>query len=205
MAAMKRLAVLALALAAGCSSLRHTSDLNAPGIVHLEAPPPREDGSDTLYVEPEDPGEHELYLGPAVVLGPATGRTPDEKSEFEMAVQLRLAYQPFTRSHRSNEVPFPRDGGWALVAGWVPLQTDHKPGGGLEANLGPVYAEVERYWWYLSAGVGVAAYTQDFDIGPQVTLNAAFYGVRMRYLPDGEFEIMGAFRLELPTAINWSR
>jgi hypothetical protein len=31
------------------------------------------------------------------------------------------------------------------------------------------------------------------------------YGFRMRYLADGGFEFMGAFRFELPTAINWSR
>jgi hypothetical protein len=197
---------LAIALLGGCPGLRHKSDANAPGIVHLEAPPPRENGTDELYVEPEDPGEHEVYIGPAIILGPASGRTYDaDQTEFETSIQVRLAYQALEKSHKSRDIAFTRGGGWALVAGWTPLQTEHAPGGGIEANLGPVYAEVERYWWYLSAGLGVAAYTQDFDVGPQLTLNAAFYGMRLRYMADGDFEIMAAFRIELPTVINWSR
>jgi hypothetical protein len=204
---MTRLALgaLAVVLLGACPGLRHKSDTNAPGIVHLEAPPPRENGSEALYVEPEDPGEHEVYIGPGVVLGPASGRTYDDQhTEFETAIQLRLAYTPRDKSHRSRDVPFPQKG-WALTLGWSPLQTDHDPAGNIDVRMGPVYAEVERYWFVFSAGLGVAAYTQDFDVGPQVTLNAAIYGLRMRYLADGDFELMAAFRVELPTAINWSR
>ena len=206
MGALKLTAALAaVALLAACPGLRHTSDANAPGIVHLEAPPPHENGSDDLYLEPEDPGEHEVYIGPGVVLGPATGRTYDANdTEFETSIQVRLAYTQLEKSHRSKDVPFPQKG-WALTLGWSPLQTDHAPDDRVEAHLGPVYAEVERYWFIFSAGLGVAAYPQDFDAGPQLTLNAAFYGIRMRYLADGDFEVMGAFRFELPTAVNWSR
>ena len=31
------------------------------------------------------------------------------------------------------------------------------------------------------------------------------YGVRVRYMAETGFEIFGAFQLELPTAITWSR
>ncbi|MBZ0234402.1 MAG: hypothetical protein K8M05_18880 [Deltaproteobacteria bacterium] len=185
---------------------RYRSDVNAPGIVHLEAPPPRENGDPSRYVEPEDPGEHELYIGPAVVLGPATGRTSDAAhTEFEADLQVRVAYQALATSHRSKDLPFPRKAGWAMTLGWAPIQTDHAADGSREWNRGPLYLEVERYWMVFSAGLGAVAYTNEWDGGVQLTLTAMPYGLRMRYLADGGFELMGAFRIELPTAINWSR
>jgi hypothetical protein len=185
---------------------RFTRDTSAPGIVHLQAPPPRENGDPALYVAPEDPGEHELYIGPAVVLGPASGRTGDaDHAEFEADLQVRVAYQALTTSHRSRGIPFPKRGGWAMTLGWAPIQTDHTADGTREWNRGPMYLEVERYWLNFSAGLGPVVYTDGWDGGAQLTLTAIPYGFRMRYLADGGFEFMGAFRLELPTAINWSR
>lgn len=189
----------------GCPGLRHRSDANAPGIVHLEAPPPRENGDAARYEVPEDPGEQEVYLGPAIILGPASGRDYDHThTEFETSLQLRMAYVKLPRSHHSEDVPFPTKG-WALTLGWSPLQTAHDPAGEIGFHTGPVYAEVERYWFIASAGFGAVAYPDNWDAGVQLTLNFMPYGIRMRYLADGGFEVMGAFRLELPTAINWSR
>lgn len=202
---MKTLAVLAVVVLAGCPGLRHRADTNAPGIVHLEAPPPRENGDPERFIEAEDPGEHDLYIGPAVILGPASGRSYDSnQTEFETAVQLRLAYSRLAKSHRSEDVPFPHKG-WAMTLGWSPLQTDHDPAGELGFHTGPVYGEVERFWFIASAGLGVVSYPDNWDTGVQMTLNFMPYGLRMRYLAQGGFEIMAAFRLELPTAINWSR
>jgi hypothetical protein len=189
----------------GCPKTRLRSDVNAPGIVHLEAPPPRENGDPALYIEAEDPGENELYIGPAVVLGPASGRGGGNghDTEFEASLQVRLAYTALRASHRAKDVPIPRSG-FALTLGWSPIQTAHTAGE-LEANGGPVYLEVERYFFIASAGLGVVAYPGDWDGGVQLTLSAMPYGIRLRYLVDGGFEVLGAFRLELPTAINWSR
>lgn len=205
MGSLKLAALAALAILGGCPGTRYKSDANAPGIVHLEAPPPRENGDPDLYVEAEDPGEHELYIGPGVVMGPATGRGGGNgvDTEFEGSLQVRLAYAALARSHRSKDVPFPRSG-WAMTLGWSPIQTAHR-GGDTKADQGPIYLEVERYFFYLSAGVGVAAYTKDWDGGVQGTLSAGVFGLRMRYLMDGGFELVGAYRVELPTAYNWSR
>ncbi len=198
-------AAAALVLLGGCPGLRHRADANAPGIVHLEAPPPRENGDPERYLEPEDPGEQEVYLGPAVILGPATGRSADsDHTEFETSIQLRMAYVTLPKSHRSEDVPFPTKG-WALTLGWSPLQTDHNPADEVTFHTGPVYAEVERYWFIASAGLGAVTYPDSWDTGVQLTLNFMPYGIRLRYLAEGGFEVMGAFRLELPTAINWSR
>lgn len=201
------IAIAALSLlVAGCPRTRFHSDVNAPGIVHLEAPPPYENGDPARYLEPEDPGEHDLYLGPAVVLGPASGRTSDSNhAEFEADLQLRVAYQSLATSHRSKEIPFPTRAGWAMTLGWAPVQTDHRADDTLDWNTGPLYLEVERFWTVFSAGVGAVAYTNEWDGGVQVTLTAMPYGFRMRYLADGGWEYMAAFRVELPTSINWSR
>jgi hypothetical protein len=199
------LGAVALTILGGCPGTRIKSDLNAPGIVHLEAPPPRENGDPARYLEAEDPGEHQLYVGPGVILGPASGRTSDpQHAEFEASLQVRLAYEALATSHRSKEPPFLHKG-WAMSLGFSPIQTDHDAGGDVEAHLGPIYAEIERYWWFLSIGAGAVAYTQDWDGGVQVTGNAGPYGFRVRYLADGGWEYMAAFRLELPAAINWSR
>jgi hypothetical protein len=199
------LATLALALLGGCPGTRHRSDVNAPGIVHLEAPPPRENGDPQRFLEPEDPGEQEVYLGPAIILGPASGRSYDSNhTEFETSIQLRVAYRTLAKSHRSEDVPFPMKG-WALTVGWSPLQTDHAPSDDVTFHTGPVYAEVERFWYIASAGLGLVSYPDNWDTGVQATLNFMPYGIRMRYLAEGGFEVMAAFRLELPTAINWSR
>ncbi len=208
MATLTRLVLVAAALVVlgGCPKTRYRSDVNAPGIVHLEAPPPRENGDPAVYVEPEDPGEHELYIGPAVVLGPGSGRTSDSQhAEFEADLQVRVAYQTLETSHRSKDIPFPKQAGWAMTLGWSPIQTDHRPDDTIEVNTGPLYVEVERYWMVFSAGLGAVTYVDEWDGGVQLTLTAMPYGFRMRYLADGGFEFMGAFRLELPTSINWSR
>lgn len=193
----RRLALAALALA-GCPQTRLTSDVNAPGRVTL-APPAREDGTAALYVEPEDPGEHELYFAPGVVVGPVSGRHPAaHDAGVELGVYLRLAYQRRARSHRSREVPWPLQG-WALNLGWAPLQT------GAEVDNGPAYVELERVWFVLSAGLGVAVYPDDGNAGVQLTLAARPYGLRLRYMAETGFEVLGAFQFELPSAYSWSR
>jgi len=197
-------ALVGLVAVTGCPGTRKTFDTNAPGIVHLEAPPPRENGDPTLYVAPEDPGEHELYVGPAVVLGPGSGRSGNgHDTEFEAGLQVRLAYAALTSSHRSKDVPFPKSG-WAMTLGWSPIQTDHRGAAGSDL-VADTYVEIERYWFIASAGLGIVTYPDDWDGGIQVTLNLRPYGFRMRYLADGGFEYMAAFRLELPTAFTWSR
>lgn len=195
---------LALALAAGalgaCTGLRHHSDANAPGKVTL-APPPRENGDPALYVEPDDPGEHELYVAPGVVFGPGAGRDPgnsDTDADVELGFYLRFAYEAHAKSHRSRDLPWP-ERNWALNVGWSPLQT------GRDDGIGPAHAEVERTFYLLSAGAGVAVYPDDGNAGPQVTLACKPYGLRMRYMVETGFEIWAAFQVELPTAFTWSR
>lgn len=196
-----RAVALTLALAAaatGCTRTRFTSDVNAPGKVTL-APPPREDGSPGLYVEPDDPGEHEVYFAPGVVIGPASGRRPDASDAgIELGMYLRMAYNTHARSHRKDDVPLPIHG-WALQAGWSPLQT------GADVDIGPVFVELEKVFFVTAIGFGVAVYPDDGNAGLQLTLAARPYGLRFRYMAETGFELIGAFQLELPSAYSWSR
>jgi hypothetical protein len=140
---MSRRGLLALAgliavAATGCDGLRYRSTTNAPGKITLAAPP-RENGSPSLYVPAEDPGEHELYVGPGVVAGPGVGRVEvgEDDVAVEVGLYLRLAYAKKAKSHRRDDLPLPATG-WALNLGWAPLQyAEH-------ADIGPVYAELER-------------------------------------------------------------
>jgi hypothetical protein len=195
-----RIVALAGTLAAvGCTGTRLHSTVNAPGKVVL-APPAYENGKPELYVEPTDPGEHEVYLGPGVVVGPATGRYPrtDGDAGVELGFYLRLAYKEVASSHRKDDVPWPAPG-WALNVGWSPLQyTD-------DASFGPLFFEVERQWFLGSIGAGLAVYPQDGGAGAQVTAAWKPYGVRVRYVAETGWEVMGAFQVELPSAVTWSR
>lgn len=193
---MRALILAAVALS-GCSGMYSTSDVNAPGDVTL-APPAREDGSEALYVEPTDPGEHELYVAPGVVVGPVAGRHSDHDAGVELGLFVRLAYKTSKYSHRKDDMPWPMSG-YSLSLGWSPLQT------GDRTDLGPVFVELERNYVFLSAAVGAAMYPDDGNAGVQVTLAARPFGVRMRYMNETGFEILGALQLELPRAFSWSR
>lgn len=198
---MSRAVALTLALAAitGCTRTRYVSDTNAPGIVTL-APPPREDGSAELYVEPTDPGEKELYVGPGLVFGPGAGRRPSPGDDpgTELGFFVRLAFSTHARSHRKEDVPWPENH-WVLNLGWAPLQT------GDDVDIGPAHVELERTFLLFSAGAGVAVYPDDGNAGGQVTLAAKPWGLRMRYMAQTGFEIWAAFQVELPSAWTWSR
>ena len=58
---------------------------------------------------------------------------------------------------------------------------------------------------YHSTVNAVAVYPDDGNAGLQLTLALKPYGVRFRYMAETGFEVFGAFQLELPTAITWSR
>lgn len=194
---MRALAVAVVALG-GCTRMYYTSDVNAPGTVTL-APPARENGSPTLYVEPTDPGEHELYFAPGVVVGPVSGRHPDGvDAGVELGLFVRLAYRTTDRSHREHDLPWPMRG-FSLNLGWSPLQT------GSDVDLGPAFVELERNFFFLSAALGVAIYPDDGNAGVQATFAARPYGLRLRYMNETGFEVLGAIQLELPRAYAWSR
>lgn len=198
---MRAIAIaLAATAAAACTKTRYTSDVNAPGVVTL-APPPRENGDPALYVPPADPGERELYLGTGVVFGPGTGRRPmrgSDDTNVELGFFARIAFETLARSHRKDDLPWPEDN-WVLNLGWAPLQT------GADDDIGPAHVELERTFYLLSAGAGIAVYPDDGNAGPQVTLAAKPYGVRFRYMAQTGWEVWGAFQLELPAAFTWSR
>ena len=196
---MRRVA-LALFATAACTGSRYAPTVNAPGNVTL-APPPREDGTADLYVAPTDPGEHELYIAPGIVGGPGIGRRDlgADDSAAEVGVFVRVAYQTRSTSHRKDDVPVPKLGGYVLNLGWAPLQYATR------AETGPVHAELERAWWWVSAGLGAAVYPDDGNAGVQATLAAKPWGVRFRYMAETGFEVFAAFQVELPTAITWSR
>jgi hypothetical protein len=155
---------------AGCPRARIHPTTNAPGNVVL-APPAFENGQ-ASFIAASDPGEREIYIGPGIVGGPASGREPDDSDTgVELGAYVRLAYSEREFSHHQDEVPWPMPG-WALSLGWSPLQYKH------HYATGPVYAEVERQWLMFSVGLGVAAYPDTGATGGQLTVAAMPIGLR---------------------------
>ena len=212
---MRTIAWAALVLA-GCNAggLRHHSTRNAPGnVVDLDRPMPGERGEPQAYVEPTDPGEHQLGIAPGAWLHFGTGRVPPEGVDavsIEAGVQVQLAFGERDRTGNKGAVGFPLDS-WGATFGWAFVQTN----GDLPATIGPVFVEATRTFYLFQASAGVAVYptpgevvggrADGVDVGGQITLTAAVWSLRLRYVKDSGFEFFGGYQMMLPSSITWSR
>jgi len=202
-------------LAGGCPGLRHHSTHNAPGnVVDLDQPLPGERGDPAAYQEPEDPGEHQLGIAPGAWFHLGTGRVPPEgvtdAVSIEAGVQVQLAFGERDRTAPRGAVGFPLDS-WGATLGWSFVQKN----GELPATIGPVFAEATRTFYLVQASAGVAVYptpgeviggrAEGVDVGGQLSLQAAVFSVRMRYMQDSGFEVFAGYQLMLPASITWSR
>jgi hypothetical protein len=203
---VKRAALL-LVLAGCPAGLRHHSTHNAPGNVTLEAPMPGERGDPAAYTEPSDPGEHQLGLMPSFWFMPGAGRVSHPSdATLEFGGSLTLAFGERDRTGDRGAIGFPFDS-WGVTLGWAFIQTDPDASGADASVGGPVFVEATRIWYFLSASAGVAFYPTagDLDLGGQISLKAAIFALRMRYIQDSGFEFFGGYELSIPASFTWSR
>lgn len=213
---MRRAIAAAALLLAGCPAggLRHHSTRNAPGdVVDLDQPMPGERGEPAAYVEPTDPGEHQLGIAPGAWLHFGTGRVAPEgvdDTSIEAGIQVQLAFGERRETGDKGAVGFPLNS-WGATLGWAFVQSN----GDLPATMGPIFVEATRTWYLVQAAAGVAVYPtpgevvggreEGVDVGGQITLTAAVVSIRMRYVQDSGFEVFGGYQLMLPSSITWSR
>lgn len=206
----------ALLLVAGCNAggLRHHSTRNAPGNVDaLEAPMPGERGDPAAYVEPIDPGEHQLGVAPGAWMHFGAGRNPApgiDDANIEFGLQVQLAFGERDETADRGAIGFPLDS-WGATLGWAIVQTNGED----PATIGPVFVEAARTWYLFQASAGVAVYPtpeqsttgqhDGVDVGGQVTLTAAIFSVRLRYVQDSGWEGFAGYQVMLPSSITWSR
>jgi hypothetical protein len=201
---VKRLVLLAFL--AGCPGLRHHSPQNAMGVSDLDTPFRGERGDPAAHEPPQDPGENQLGIAPGLFFGAGSGRTSDSTgAALAVGAQVHLAFGERDRTGHRGEIGFPFDA-WGASLGWEIVQA-HPDSPSIPSEMGPVYVEATRNYYFVSAGAGVAVYPTagDVDVGGQVTLQAAVFALRMRYMEDTGFEIFGGYQAYLPASITWSR
>jgi hypothetical protein len=201
---------------AGCNAggLRHHSTRNAPGnVVALDQPMPGERGDPAAYVPPTDPGENLLGVAPGAWIHFGSGRVPPEGVDavsIEAGVQVQLAFGERSETGDKGAIGFPLNS-WGATLGWAFVQSN----GDLPAAIGPVFAEATRTWYLVQAAAGIAVYptpgevvggrADGVDVGAQLTLTAAIFSVRLRYVQDSGFEAFAGYQLVLPSSVSWSR
>jgi hypothetical protein len=205
---MKRVAPLLVVVLGGCpAGLRYHSTHNAPGDADLDTPITGERGDPAVYEEPDDPGENQLGIMPAFWFMPGAGRIAHPSdATLEVGGSVTLAFGERDTTASKGALGFPFDS-WGVTFGWAFVQTDPDASGPNASVGGPVSIEATRIWYIVSASAGVAFYPTpgDMDVGAQVSLQAAIFALRMRYVQDSGFEIFGGYEIPIPASITWSR
>ena len=209
----RAVALLLLLGACNAGGLRYHATRNAPGNVELEVPMPGERGEPSDYVPPTDPGEHQLGVAPGAWIHFGTGRVPAEGADdvnVEGGIQVQLAFGERSETGDKGAIGFPFNS-WGATLGWAFIQSrvDASP------IMGPIFVEGTRTWYLFQAAAGVAVYPtpgevaggaeEGVDVGGQLTLTAAIFSVRLRYMQDSGFEAFAGYQLMLPSSITWSR
>ena len=193
-----RLVTAALLLAA-CGH-RHR-DTNAPGIHEIETPPP--DLASHEPIEPADPGERMVTVNPGV-LGGGGGRAASPHGFGELGVELTVNRGESPGSHaEDNFFVYPAVGYGASI-GWSALRLFDDPGDD-DAQVGPLYAEVQGFELPYAGGVGYAVDPWHGHHGPQAFIFLMSGYVRARYYWDDGIEVTLGLQLKLPKVWVWSR
>jgi hypothetical protein len=199
---------LALLALAGCAGLTHRVRRDSPGDVDLDTPYRPEWGDPSAYQEAGDPGEHALAVAPGVGFGFGAGRAPERGLDcetFELDAQLYLGHGERSASGGEDDFGYPWKS-WGGTLGWAIAQVQESCTGGTTVR-GPIYLEATRQWYLLTASAGLAVYPTpgDVDAGAQLTLSAAIWTMRFRYMQDSGFEAFFGYQLFLPASVTWSR
>ena len=195
-------AALALLLVAVVACHRHR-DTNAPGLLHVETPPPDPTSREPMI--PGDPGEHMLTINPGILAaGGARNSAPNGFGEFGVEVTVNRGETPYSHGGDSLFV-YPLHG-WGATAGWSALRLFEGSAGDTDAQVGPLYAEVQAMDFPWAGGVGYAVDPLRGHHGPQVFTFLMLGYVRARYLVDSDdLEVSLGVQLKLPRVWVWSR
>ena len=195
------LSSIAIAAASGaCDSYARIARTNAPGIVDLATPPPRENGSDELYVAPSSSDEptsnaYVVWLHPAFGGGLAR-----RGAGGELGVAISV------EKDRGGKGGLPLSyTAWGVTAGAGLFQFRKSDSGETVTDTAPLSLEAYYRRFVVSFGAGAVVYPDTRDTGAQVTIRGPLTHVRLRYVEHSGFEVMLAYDLSFPFVFGWSR
>jgi hypothetical protein len=199
-----RALALALAVAAsGCATKQtRTSWHNAPGLVDLSAPPPRDrgDAEPDAFVAPEEPGTATLAVIPMPNVLFGTGRGNPGSLAIDLGFEMRFEYHASAKRQ-----PFAKKA-LAFTAGLASLQVvDRGPN-----DFGGMFGELNYRFALggivpMDVGVGPVVYPTNFEVGGQVTVRLPLIAIRLRYVEQSGFEFWGGYQIAIPFLFQRSR
>ena len=195
---MKRIVVLAL-VACGCQSYAHRSRHNAPGIVDLDTPPPREVGSATAFVPPAQPGSETIvvFVMPNFVIGNGR-RNLSSQAAYELGVSFRVERTVDDGAALLHKSAFAITAGVGLAQFYETRPT----------LFGATFVELNYRNLIkvipFDVGVGAAIYP-GADVGAQLSVRFPGLLVRGRYFAEGGFELMAGYEIPIPFFFGRSR
>jgi hypothetical protein len=191
---MRALLLLSLLAPSACTTYARTARTNAPGIVDISTPVPRENGSDELYEAPayDQPGQdaYVVWLHPAFGGGYVRG---DGGGELSVGVSIE--------KDTNGRGDFPlSETALGVSAGAAILQFHEDTDWG-----GPLWLEGYYRKFIVMFAAGAVVYPDTRDAGVQVTIHAPLTHVRLRYVQDSGLEAMLAWDFNFPFVFGWSR
>lgn len=201
------IAVLAIPLGA-C----HRHVRSSPGTIDVAAPP-LAIASERIET-PGDPGERMLMITPGVVdggFGRSDGRSGGEL-ELEVGVHLGDAKVSHNDHALRDRLFLPGgllapDAAVGLVVGWSALRFIEEVGedGEHVTTTGPLHARAQVMKFAYGAGAGWRWDPRTGETGPELSLWALNYELRVHASTDGEIETLLGLQLKWPVTWVWGR
>jgi hypothetical protein len=191
-------ALVLLACVASCTEYARVARHNAPGMSDVSTPPEREDGTDTLYIPPGEPGEHSVNLIVAPYFSGGLGR---DGAGGELGADVMIE-----RSSSRYFGGFGEKAWGAAIGVGVTTFADDTTGYGTDWRVpGALSLEGYRRWLVFTVGGGAVAYPDEGEFGGQITGRAGIAMLRFRYVSDSGFEAMLGIVAPVPFLFGWSR
>ena len=196
-------ALILLAVLGGCTQYARRSTHNAPPIVNLDEPPPREIGDPAAFTPGTQPGVETIavFATPSILFG--TGRYGGDNLHVEPGLAFR-----FERLV-DDGAAYLKPRAFALTVGTgIATFTESRP-----TTPAAVFAQLDYRFVAVvipvDVGLGPVLYPGadmfDTDIGGQLDLKITILQIRARYMPSTGFEIMAGYSIPIPFFFRRSR
>ena len=206
---MRRLLVVAIALASSACVFHVHGSRNAPGIADVTKPPP---ASLTAPVTPEDPGERGLIFH-----GSLLGGVSAYRDGAVGALGFEAGFMPFSleKSHHGMILDETLSG-VRFAGGWMAYRASKS----LPATFGPIFVEGQYLlplqknaaFGYMIFGLGAALDPVNFGAGPQTTVCVGIHPIILMVCGRGAYMAGGdraefSFLFSTTTFVEtvWSR